>query len=109
MARKRGDVELLTRTAPFDRLRRQALRPLAAHVDRIDLPQGTVLVREDRPVRLPHEVQHLREVIEVIEGGQYWQLHGTLFLGRNRGMFYFCSKMTLKVNSCGLGDQMTRP
>jgi hypothetical protein len=59
--------------------------------------KGAVFFLKDRPVRPLYEAEHLREVIEIVEGGQNGQLHGALFLGRNQGMFYFCSKKASKV------------
>lgn len=44
--RYRRDVESLATVAPFDRYPRRRLRPLAAHADRVRVPEGTVLARE---------------------------------------------------------------
>ena len=43
---RRPDVERLAGVAPFDRYPRRRLRRLAAHADRIRVPEGTVLARE---------------------------------------------------------------
>jgi CRP-like cAMP-binding protein len=53
------DVTPLTSVAPFDRYPRRRLRRLAAHADRIRVPEGTVLAREGGLVR---------EMIVVLDG-----------------------------------------
>jgi CRP-like cAMP-binding protein len=42
----RPDVRPLASVAPFDRYPRRRLRRLAAHADRVRVPEGTVLARE---------------------------------------------------------------
>jgi CRP-like cAMP-binding protein len=57
--RHRPDVEPLASVAPFDRYPRRSLRPLAAHADRVTVPEGTVLAREGGLVH---------EVVVVVDG-----------------------------------------
>lgn len=51
LMRRRADVSALARFPPFDRCRRKALAPLAAHVDHLRVAPGTVLAREGWTVR----------------------------------------------------------
>jgi CRP-like cAMP-binding protein len=53
------DVTPLASVAPFDRYPRRNLRRLAAHADRIRVPEGTVLAREGGLVR---------EMVVVLDG-----------------------------------------
>jgi CRP-like cAMP-binding protein len=46
MIRHRPDLEPLASVAPFDRYPRRRLRRLAAHADRVTVPEGTVLARQ---------------------------------------------------------------
>jgi CRP-like cAMP-binding protein len=57
--RHRPDVEPLASVAPFDRYPRRHLRQLAAHTDRVTVPEGTVLAREGGLVH---------EVVVVVDG-----------------------------------------
>jgi CRP-like cAMP-binding protein len=51
IGRRRADPSVLMGVAPFDRYRRRALEPLAAHADRLRVPRGTVVAREGHLVR----------------------------------------------------------
>ena len=51
IGRRRADPSVLMGVAPFDRYRRRALEPLAAHADRLRVPSGTVVAREGHLVR----------------------------------------------------------
>jgi CRP-like cAMP-binding protein len=51
IGRRRADPSVLMGVAPFDRYRRRALEPLAAHTDRLWVPRGTVVAREGHLVR----------------------------------------------------------
>ncbi|HEY8524787.1 MAG TPA: cyclic nucleotide-binding domain-containing protein [Acidimicrobiales bacterium] len=49
--RRRRPASLLAGLAPFDRYTRRQLRELAAHADRLRVPEGTVIAREGGLVR----------------------------------------------------------
>jgi CRP-like cAMP-binding protein len=51
MRRRRARLSPLAGIAPFDRCRPKALAPLSAHVDKLRVPQGTVLAHEGWTVR----------------------------------------------------------
>lgn len=51
IGRRRADASVLLGVAPFDRYRRRALAPLAAHADRLRVTSGTVVAREGHLVR----------------------------------------------------------
>ncbi len=51
IGRRRADPSVLLGVAPFDRYRRRALAPLAAHADRLRVTSGTVVAREGHLVR----------------------------------------------------------
>jgi CRP-like cAMP-binding protein len=65
------DVTPIASVAPFDRYPRRRLRRLAAHTDRIRVPEGTVLAREGGLVR---------EMVVVVAGEVVASRHG----GRER-------------------------
>jgi CRP-like cAMP-binding protein len=86
MARRRPDTSMLAATAPFDQLRPRALRPLAPHVDRLGVPEGTVLAREDETARafivvLEGEVIERRAGADVGRSGAGTEIgHGSTFV-----------------------------
>ncbi|MGH9112361.1 MAG: cyclic nucleotide-binding domain-containing protein [Acidimicrobiales bacterium] len=51
IGRRRADPSVLLGVAPFDRYRRRALAPLAAHADRLRVTSGTVFAREGHLAR----------------------------------------------------------
>ena len=64
---RRPDIQPLASVAPFDRYPRRRLRRLAAHADRIKVPEGTVLARQGGLVH---------EMIVVVAGEVVASRHG---------------------------------